>query len=754
MATSHGAVEGVVRPLIQSKLEAPVPRRRVSRHGLLEVCAGPPRKLTLIRAPAGWGKSTLLADWYDLESEKRPFAWVSLDGGDNDPVQFWSYLIHALRTLDSGAGEISLPMLRAPRANVLDDVLPALCNELAALPSGVVLVLEDYHLVRNPAIDDGLSFLLDHLPQSVGLVISSRSEPALPLARLRARGDLAEIDAQQLCFTEEEADLFLNDLHGLGLDRGDVIRLCERTEGWAAGLYLATLTIRDRASAHEFIEAFAGDNRHVVDYLSSEVLAGLSVEVRGFLLQTCLLERLCAPLCDAVTDRPGSAELLDELERSNSFLIPLDTKREWYCYHHLFRELMRHELALADPERATIVHRRASVWHRDHGDPSGAIHHATAAGDHAVASELILRCWIEFRDEARLETLLAWLNALPPGVISADARLCLVMASTLQEVGRTAEAEKWLEAATADAIEDSLMAGPATVRSGVAATKSINQYFSGDVRGIAETARPALEHEEGGCDYWRSALLTTLGVSVFLSGQDRAASDLLEEAVGTSQESGHSLALSHALGWFSIVCMELGDAARADRVLAASEALVQREPGLAGYFGTSMMHVARGKLLHGLDRKEEADEALGRGVELARRGEAKFDLAYGLITYAEVKGSLGEHRTAKDMLSEAREVVDACADQGGALPELIARTARGLRLPPDHTTRILYVENLSERELAVLRLLGTDLSQREIGEALFVSLNTVKSHVKSIFRRLGVATRSDAVSRARELDLL
>ena len=330
-------VEEAPRPLIQSKLEAPVPRQRVSRRELLELCAGPPRKLTLIRAPAGWGKSTLLADWHALESETRPFAWVALDGGDNDPVRFWTYLIHALRTLDPSAGEVSLPMLRAPRVSVVDDVLPALCNELTALPHQVVLVLDDYHLVRNPEIDEGLSFLLEHLPQTLELVLSSRSEPALPLARLRARGELAEIDAQQLRFSDEEADLFLNDLHGLGLDRDDVIRLRELTEGWAAGLYLATLTIRGRESAHEFIEAFAGDNRHVVDYLSSEVLAGLPEEMRGFLLHTSVLERLCAPLCDAVTDRPGSVLTLHELERSNFFLIPLDTKREWYCYHQLFR---------------------------------------------------------------------------------------------------------------------------------------------------------------------------------------------------------------------------------------------------------------------------------------------------------------------------------------------------------------------------------------------------------------------------------
>ena len=311
----------------------------------------------------------MLADWHELESESRPFAWVALDGGDSDPVRFWTYLIHALRTLDPSAGEVSLALLRAPRADVVGDVLPASSTSSPRCPnpSCSCSTTTTWSGVRRSTT--GLSSFLEHLPQTVSLVLSSRSEPALPLARLRARGELAEIDAHQLRFSEEDADLFLNSLHGLGLDRDDVSRLRELTEGWAAGLYLATLAIRDRASAHEFVEAFAGDDRHVVDYLSSEVLAGLSEETRSFLLETSVLERLCAPLCDAVTDRPGSVRVLRELERSNFFLIPLDTKREWYGYHHLFRELLRHELAFDEPENARMLHRRASAWHREHGDP-------------------------------------------------------------------------------------------------------------------------------------------------------------------------------------------------------------------------------------------------------------------------------------------------------------------------------------------------------------------------------------------------
>ena len=271
--------------------------------------------------------------------------------------------------------------------------------------------------------------------------------------------------------------------------------------------------------------------------------------------------------------------------------------------------------------------------------------------------------------------------------------------------------------------------------------------------GLPRAARPALELEEAGSDYWRSALLTTFGVSVFLGGEGRPAAALLDEAVTASEASGHSLALIHALGWCAVVHAEIGESSRADRVLDDTNALQRRQTGLAKYFGMSMAHVARGKLLERQGRLREADEALARGIDLARRGNAKFDLSYGLLTHAGVKGGLGDRRVARDMLHEARRTAETCADPG-MLPELVAKVERRLRLMPSRATQTPYAEDLSERELAVLRLLATDLTQREIGEALFVSFNTVKTHVKSIFRKLGVATRPDAVSRARELRLL
>jgi LuxR family transcriptional regulator, maltose regulon positive regulatory protein len=711
---------------------------------------GAPRKLTLIRAPAGWGKTTLLADWYASAAETRSFAWLALDRGDNDPVRFWTYLIEAVRSQQPAIGTESLPMLRVPRVDIVAEVLPALFAELMAVSSELVLVLDDYHLVTNPEVDEGLAYFVDHLPRILELVLASRSEPFLPLARMRAGGDLVEIDAGKLSFSEAEADLLLNDLNGLGLDHQAVMRLRDRTEGWAAGLYLAALTLRGRADAAAFIQDFAGDDRHVVDYLSTEVLVGQPEEIRVFLLQTCILDRFCASLCDAVTQRHDSRRILRELEASNFFLVPLDTKREWYRYHHLFGELLRQELRLAESHNVPDLHRRACAWHREFGSVSDAIRHAIAAGEVADASEMIFSHWLEARDHARLETILAWLGGLPLEAVTGNARLCLVRATTLQEVGRIEEANDWLEAALLD---NSLLASDASTASGLAACRAINQYFRGDAAGIRETAGPALDHDSGGSDYWRSALLATLGTALFVGGRGKEAAPVLERAVRSGEQSGHALALIHALGWCAVVYVEGGDFDRAFSVMHQIDVLFHRQPGLSAYYGAATAHIARGMLHKQHGQLIAAEEELVRGIELARRGDAKFELVYGLAAYARLKAALGDRRGYEALLHEAQAALQDCVDPG-VLPQLVADTESQLRLKARPSSPLQYAEDLSERELSVLRLLRTDLTQREIGEHLYLSFNTVKSHTRSIFRKLDVSTRRDAIVRARDLGLL
>jgi len=605
-------------------------------------------------------------------------------------VRFWTYAIEAVRTQQSAIGNDSLPMLRVPRVDIVADVIPVLCAELTALSSQIVLVLDDYHLVTNSEIDECLAYFVDHFPPPVELVLATRSEPALPLARMRAGGDLVEIDAQRLSFSEEEAGLLLNDLNGLELDHEAVIRLRDRTEGWAAGLYLAALTLRDRPDAAAFIQDFAGDDRHVVDYLSAEVLVGQPEAIRAFLLQTSILGRFCASLCDAVTQRSDSLRILRELEASNFFLVPLDTKREWYRYHHLFGELLRQELKLADSANIEVLHRRACGLHREFGSPSDAIYHATTAGDIAEASELIFSHWIETRDSAELETILAWLAGLPSYAVRQDARLCLIKATTLQEVGKIDEANHWLEVALRG---NSLVASDASTASGLAACRAINQYFRGDAASIRETAGPALDHDSRGSDYWRSALLTTLGTALFVGGHGDDAAGVLERAVRSGEQSGHALALIHALGWCAVVYAERGDSDHADLIMRRIDSLFHQQPGLRAYYGAAMAHIAQGALQTQHAELTGAEEELVRGIELARRGDAKFELVYGLTAYARLKAAQGDRPGSEQVLHEAQAALQTCVDPG-VLPQLVADVERELPLEPRPTSLLPYAEEL------------------------------------------------------------
>ena len=334
-----------------TKLNPPTgARRRVRRQALVDrLVSDEPRRLTLVSAPAGWGKTTLLAEWAADSREERPFAWLTLDRGDNDAVRFWGYAIEALRTLEPSVGSASLAALGVSGTNPIEVVLPPLINELAALDGSLVLALEDYHLIHSPEVHEGLTFLVERLPTTLELAIATRLDPPLPLPRLRARGEMLEVRAPELRFDAAEAQELLRAALGEKLDEADVGRLVQRTEGWPAGLYLAALSLSGRDDPSSFIEAFAGDDRHIVDYLGGEVLDGLDPRTRDFLLRTSILERVSGPLCDHLLESSDAAELLLAIERANLFLVALDGRREWYRYHHLFADLLRHELARLQP---------------------------------------------------------------------------------------------------------------------------------------------------------------------------------------------------------------------------------------------------------------------------------------------------------------------------------------------------------------------------------------------------------------------
>jgi LuxR family transcriptional regulator, maltose regulon positive regulatory protein len=743
--------------LISTKLH--VPRMRsgmVSRPRLVaRLVGGRERKLALLCAPAGWGKTTLLIEWLASPDEPRECAWVSLDAADGDPGRFWSYVIGALRAVRPDVGEGALAALPAAGAAVNDTVVPLLVNDLAAVDEPLVLVLDDYHLVRGAAVHDSVAFLLRRLPAGVQLAVASRADPPLPLAALRAARDMVEIRAAELRFSEDEAAELLNDSLGLGLDASDVGSLHARTEGWAAGLGLAALSVERQADRRAGVEALTGEDRQISDYLH-EVLAEQPAGLREFLLRTSILERFCASLCEAVTGDGNATEQLERVERSNLFLVPLDSRGEWYRYHHLFAELLRHELVRSSRDLVPELHRRASAWHREHGTAEEAIAHATAAGDHTEAADLIARHWMPIAVRGQRETVAAWIDRLPQEVVLGDARLCLARGWLLLILGAFDEVEPWVLAA-----ESGPLPGPlyhpsprASIAASAALLRSGGAGFGGDVGRAIEHGRAALALDEDEASPTRGLSRLALAYGLYFAGEIAASEELLVEALRPRPQPEFAQTHVYILALLASTSLDRDDLAGAERLAAEAEGLVS-ERRLDEQPFVALVHVARGRLLERRAEAAGAAASFGRAVELARRGGRRLELAHALLLLARLKRRQRDYLAARSLVREAGNVLAACPDPGW-LRDLLAKTERSLQLtaPRRRASGPPRDPDLSERELAVLRLLASDLSQREIGAELYISLNTVKFHIRNIFRKLGVSSRAEAVARGRELALL
>jgi LuxR family maltose regulon positive regulatory protein len=709
-------------------------------------------RLALICAPAGWGKSVLLSEWNTSPEETRPFAWVSLDRGDSDPVRFWGYVIAALRTVGPELGEAALAALPAAGPNLVEVVVTPLINELAASSQRLVLVLDDYHLVRSEQIHASVEYLLRYLPGQAQLAIATRADPPLPLAELRAAGEIAEIRAAALRFSDLEAEALLNGSLGLGLDHSDVELLRARTEGWVAGLQLAALSLQAHEDRRAFVAAFAGDDRQIGDYLH-EVLAEQPRALREFLLLTSILERMCAPLCDAVTGDTGAADQLAAIERSNLFLFSLDTHREWYRYHHLLRDLLRSELRRASPEVVPDLHRRASAWHAEAGLVDEAIAHAAAAGDAGDACELIARHWRPVFNLGQVETVARWIDDLPQEAVLADARVCLARGWTAAYVGQLDAAERWRQAAEGAPLPGQLYDEVTSVAANAALLEAMNANVTGDVgRGIEAARRSAsLDPDEAHPGFGAANIV--LGLSLYDAGHHLEAVRALEQGIRVLPAERWRHAILYGLGCLAAAYADLGELDRAERAASDAERIIH-EFDLGEAPGATRARLARGKLLEQHGELAEAAASFARAAELARRVRRRLELAHALLSLARLERRLHEHGEARAHVREARAVLDSCPDPG-MLGELLVRTERSLQLAraPASAPLLPVDVELSERELIVLRLLASELSQREIGAELFISLNTVKGHVRSIFRKLGVTTRAAAVARGRELGL-
>jgi LuxR family maltose regulon positive regulatory protein len=732
--------------VLRSKLHPPgAGPGAVVRPALLEQLEDNPAvRLVLVVAPAGWGKTTLLRDWREAGRVGRT-GWLSLDAGDNDPVRFWGHAIAALRTVLPGLA-LTDAALRAPGTSVADSVLPLLINEVAELSMPVALVLDDFHLVANKEIVHAMGFLLEHLPPTLRLVIASRADAPLPTARLRARGELVEVRADDLRFTEAEAGVLLNDAMGLGLAGADVAALQRRTEGWPAGLYLAGLSLRGSANPSGFVTAFAGDDRQIVDYLASEVLEGLPAQLRSFLLRTSVLGRLCGPLCDAVTGQGGSQRVLEEIERSNLFLVPLDTTRHWYRYHHLFAALLRSELARTEPGVVGLLHRRAAAWHREFGTVSEAVDHAISAGDVTDARELIAAQWNVYFNEGLVSTVDAWLDRLPGEVVVEDARLCLIRAWVARHLGRLEQVEPWLETALGVPAQGPLRDDIASIESAACLLRAGHRYMVGDLSGGERAARRAVDLEASGAPNWHAASLATLGVNLCWQGRLDEARVTLDPVLPRHRAPVNNLGALWAAGSLALASVRAGDVAAAERYLRLATRLAGAHH-LDEYWIGAAAKLASAELLETRGELAGADAAASRGLELARRGRARLETAYALNCLARIESATGNAHKAREHHRAARSIIAGCTDPG-----IASAPARSTGRPGVVGPHQRPGTPLSDRERQVLRLLGGRLSLREIAAELRVSPNTIKTQTRSIYRKLGVSTREQAVAAARPRD--
>ena len=745
-------MEPVDSPVVVTKLHAPeLVTDRVSRPSLVAALRErSSARLVLVSAPAGAGKTTALASWKADVAERRPFAWLSLDERDNDPVRFWGYVLAALRTvapdLDVGVDGA----LRSAGGDLTELALPLLVNALTQLSGQMVLVLDDYHVISNSDVHQSMEFLIDHLPPTLQIAVAGRSDPPLTLARLRARAELVEVRIGDLRLSIEEATALLNGSLRLDLTPEQVDILRERTEGWAAGLQLVGLSLQGREGRDRYVASFSGDDRQIVDYLMPEVLDRQKPEVREFLLRTSVLERLSGPLCDALLERGDSAGRLVELERANLFVVPLDQRRHWYRYHQLFGDLLARELSLTLSDDLVPLHRRAHGWYLEHGMVAEAIAHAIAASDHTEAAELIAASWHDFFNRGELATVEAWTRALPARVVKSDSRLCLARAWMLLVLGRAGEVEAEVEAAERGTLPGALGDGLRSVRSSAAIVRTAARLFLGDVGAAAHAAAIASELESDPTAPWWPMTTVALGMTAFWSGAVERGAGAFAEAVSAGESTGDYAAEIYALGYLATILAERGDTAQAEGRVSEARVLAERQ-ALLEHWVAVMVYYAAGELARARGQPDAARAEIEHGLSIARRGGLRLDTVYGLRALARIAVEAGAPAEAEELRTRAERQMSACPDPGS----LHGRSRRGPAREPGRAAAVSDgADELSERELAVLRLLSSQLSLREIGNQLYVSLNTVKTHTRNIYAKLRVSSRQQAVRRARELGLL
>jgi LuxR family maltose regulon positive regulatory protein len=732
--------------VLESKLTPPLPRHgMVPRGTLLDRLEGSTvTPVVAICAPPGYGKTTLLADW--AARDPRPFAWLSIDGRDNDPAVLLTYIAVALDRHEV-VDHTVFRALSSPGASIMGDVVPRLGAALSARTHPVVVVLDDLHLLHNQECVDAVAVLVDHLPARSQVVFASRAELPLPVGRLRAEGRIAEIGPDDLAMGEQEAGSLLR-AADVELAEAELAELTRRTEGWPVALYLAALAIKARGKGVRV--TVEERDRFLVDYLQSVLLSRLSPADVRFLTRTAVLDRLSGPLCDAILDTTGSAAALESLERSNLLVIPLDHHREWYRYHHLFRELLRAGLERHEPELVRELTLRAAAWCEQNGLLETAVDYAMDAGDADQVARLLERLVFPAHRvgrDATLQTWFGWLEA--NGKIERYPAVAALGAWVQAFSGRPAAVERWADAAEQGLSDQPRPSGNALPEGwGLALLKAaLCRDGTEQMRADAELALARLPADS----IWRPTAHLLAGVSHLLAGDLRVADDVLADAIEVAEDGGATIAISLALAERSILAMEREDWIEADSQAARARSVV-REAHLDDYVTSVLVYAAAARVAIHQGDARRAHEDLARAQRLrpqltyalpAFAVQARLELVRAYLALTDVAG-------ARTVLREADDVLRRRPDLG-TLP----RQADELRSQLGNIrAEAIGASSLTAAELRLLPLLSTHYSFREIGERLHVSPNTVKSQAMSVYRKFGVSSRSQAIHRARTLGLL
>jgi LuxR family maltose regulon positive regulatory protein len=599
-------------------------------------------KLTLVSAPAGSGKTTLIGEW--VAGCGRASAWLSLDEADSDPSRFLAYLVAALRTIEPGVGEGLLALLMTPQPPSSEAALTALLNDLTAVSNSMVLVLDDYHLLDARPVDDALAFLVEHLPPQLHLVVATREDPPLPLARLRARGQMTELRGADLRFAPSEAAEFLTQVMHLDLSADDVDTLDARTEGWIVGLQLAAISLQGRSDAGRMIESFAGTNRFILDYLVEEVLRRQPERVQDFLLRTSILDRLSSPLCDATLGDAAAAsqEMLEYLERANLFVVPLDGARRWYRYHHLFADLLRQRRRMSPPGEVAEDYVRASEWYEANGFDIEAFESAAAGGDVERAERLIEGKGMPLQNRGALTPVLRWLGSLPTSALDGRPSLWITYASVLLGSGRTDSVEPKLEAAERALGDDEPNPATRDLVGRIATVRAMLALSRGQADSIILQGRRALDYLDPENLPTRTFTTATLGYAYWIKGDRGEALKAYAEARAISRRSGDVVT-------DVIASIGLGSMLELDNQLHLATEIYQDVLSVAADMPlpvVSEAHLGLARIHYQWNDLEAAEGAWQQGTPLARQLQnsdrlvawpvfrARLDLAHGNLAAA------------------------------------------------------------------------------------------------------------------------